>query len=377
MLLSGSILPVVVGMRCPGGGNLRHEGERTHLVDSVEMDSIRIDADTTSLQGNFVMMDSSLMFVDQRYCKIYAFSLGNGRLKGAYSGHGQGPNEMTGIQYGSVVHPADTVMWIVNASNGIYEFTPSNGNVTYKDRVDFAWGDSDKGDYSSPSCYNIMEMSDFGLTLTQIDDSTLLMPVSIINREIGEIESVRYSKGHIFGKVDPETLKVKKLTGEFPEYYASTPLPFFEFFDYAVDDDNGLIYVSHAPDSLIYKCDMEGNRLSTLGFEPKGVNREYTSGFNVADIEAFKKDIEHVGANTGLYYDKGAKLLFRTSMVDMPTGVVIMQVYKDNDLILEQEMPPYFKLLGKCGDAYYGVRFLPEDDGNDAWFTLYRFKLDV
>lgn len=373
-LFRGGLILSLFMTACSQNGQLSHHGQRLNSEGSVELDSIMIDADTTSLRGNFVMMDSSLMFVDQHYCKIYAFSLDNGKLRTAYSGYGRGPNEMMGILYGSVVHPADTAMWIFDSSNGVYEFTPSNGEVRFKDKIDFSWGSSPKGDYSSPSCYNVMQMSDFGLTLTQIDDSTVLMPVSLMNRSFDGIEKERYSKGHIFAGINRKDLNVNALYGTFPSCYSAKPLPFFEFFDYAVDSDNGLIYTSHAPDSLIYCHDMHGNAVGTLGFEPEGVNRDYTSGLEVSP-EVFKNDISHVGVNTGMYYDNQDGLLFRTSMTDFPTGTVVMQVYKDNNLVLEQAMPSYFKLLGKYSGRYYGVRFIPVDDGNTSHFVLYRFTM--
>ncbi|MDE6527209.1 MAG: hypothetical protein K2L75_08120, partial [Muribaculaceae bacterium] len=104
------------------------------------------------------------------------------------------------------------------------------------------------------------------------------------------------------------------------------------------------------------------------------VNRDYTSGLEVSP-EVFKNDISHVGVNTGMYYDNEDGLLFRTSMTDFPTGTVVMQVYKDNNLVLEQAMPSYFKLLGKYSGRYYGVRFIPVDDGNTSHFVLYRFTM--
>ena len=102
--------------RCSDRHKISHLGERKLADYEVCVDSIVIPADTTSLNGNFVMMDSSLMYVDQLYCKIYEFDIRNGELTKTYSGYGQGPNEMINIMFGSVVHPADTSMWIMDAS---------------------------------------------------------------------------------------------------------------------------------------------------------------------------------------------------------------------------------------------------------------------
>ena len=361
-------------VNCSHSPKIPHIGERISTDTAIKIDSIHISADSTSLRGNFALMDSSLIFVDNTYCKIFEFNINNGKLAQTYSGYGQGPNEMTGIMFGSVVHPSDTSMWIFDSSNGIYEFTPVNGKVEYKGKLDFSWTSETTDDLASTACYGLMEMSDFGLSVNQIADSVILIPLSLINRKVENIKSARYTDARIFGKVNPETLAIIGLEGRFPDIYKESPMPAFEFFDYTVDYDNSRIYVNHAPDPLIYCYDFNGNVVNSLGFEAQEINRNYTKGYEPS-FETFKKDIAHVGSNTGVYYDSDNGLLFRTSLANFPSGRSIMQIYKDNNLILEQEMPPYFKLLGKYGASYYGVRFIPLDDGNDAKFTLYRLSL--
>lgn len=340
----------------------------------LEIDSVAANADTTSLRGNFVMLDSTIMFVDQLYCKIFSYDLSNGDLNYTYSGYGQGPNEMTGIMYGSPINPVDTLMWIFDSSYGVYESVPSKNIVSFKGRIDFGWNKPAKDDYAAISNYAPMEMSDFGLKLTCIDDSTILVPLSLINRNFSKTSDVRYEKGRILGRLNINTMEIKELWGRFPDFYTNNPLPFFEFFDYAVDKAHSQILVNHAPDSLIYRYDFNGDLINTFGFEPEGINRNYTKGFDVSS-EAFKADMEKVGVNTGLYYDDESQLLFRTIMKDFTSGVTVMQVYKDNDLIIEKLMPPYFKLLGKYKNRYYGIRLIPIETDDKSQFLIYSFRL--
>lgn len=351
-----------------------HMGSRKPYNVNLEIDSVAANADTTSLRGNFVMLDSTIMFVDQLYCKIFSYDRINGDLNCTYSGYGQGPNEMVGIMYGTPVNPGDTAMWIFDSSYGIYEFISTKGMVKYKGRIDLGWDKPAKNDYSSVSNYTPLEMSDFGMKLTCIDDSTILVPLSLINRNFSETSKTRYEKGKILGKLNLNTLKIENLWGSFPDFYSDSPLPFFEFFDYAVDKADSQIFVNHAPDSLIYRYDLNGDLINTFGFEPEGINRNYTKGFDVS-IENFKADIEEVGVNTGLYYDDESQLLFRTTMKDFSSGVTVMQVYRDNDLIIEKLMPSYFKLLGKYGNRYYGIRFIPIETDDKSQFLIYSFQL--
>lgn len=60
-----------------------------------------------------------------------------------------------------------------------------------------------------------------------------------------------------------------------------------------------------------------------------GLHRIFSSiGYEI-NFDGFKKDIDNVSLNTGLYYDEVDKLLFRTSITDYKSGNSVMQVDKD------------------------------------------------
>lgn len=372
--VAAGLLTVSACSKTTGSG---HDGKKTLVVDEVELDSITINADSTGMYGNFMLMDSSLVFVDITQCKIFAFSLDNGELLNTYSQRGQGPGDMQGVMYGTVIEPDGNRMLIVNSSAYVYEFDKSTGEVKPAGRMGIYQDIEDKDNYESPECYFAMTggMDDLGVTTTALDDTTLLVPVVLNNRNLTELSADRYEKGHILAHFDPRTMRVRELKGSFPQWYKDNPMPAFEFFDYAVEPETGVIYVSHGPDSLIYRYDRDYNLIGRFGLEPQGTDRSYTRGFEKEPYVAFREDIKHVGANTGLYYDPTDRILFRTTMTDFPTGRTILQGYRGDDMIMEQEMPAYFKMLGRYGDRYYGVRFKPAEDEDNLYFNLYSFRL--
>ncbi len=359
---------------CTKTPNSQQVGEKILSVEHLEIDSLIINADSTHMRGNFVIMDSCLVFVDRSLCKIFAYSLENGELINTYSQRGQGPGDMVGILYGSVIEPDATKMLLINSSAYVYEFDKSSGEVKPAGRMEIHQNVSEKDLYDSPSSYFLLEMDNFGVTMTAIDDSTVIVPLSLNNRSLSEINPARYEKGHILGLLDTRTMKITDVKGKLPEWYKDNPMPAFEFFDYAIDPEEGIIYVNHAPDSLIYRYDKDFKLINTFGFEPQGIDRGYTRGFDKY-YENFREDIKHVGSNTGLYYDPIDKILFRTALADFASGRVVLQAYSGNDLIMEQEMPAYFKVLGRYDDRYYGVRFMPAEDDDSLYFSLYSFKL--
>lgn len=349
-------------------------GEKTLAITEIQIDSLVISGDSTSFSGNFELMDTNLIFVDRKYCKLFPFSIYTGKPGKPFGGLGKGPNEMTGIIAGSAIEPADTSMWILDANNGIYEFSSNSGKIDYLTRLDFSWDKLERNNFESPSLYNTLEAIFLGITMMDIGNDELLMPVSIVNRHLDESNADRYLKGHIFGLFDKKSLELKKVFGKFPEYYKDTPLPLFEFFDYAMNRRDSILYVNHAPDSLIYCYRYPDSLLYAMGFEPQGLHRDFSYvGYDI-NIPAFKKDVYDVSLNTGLYYDPVDELLFRSSVIDYTAGNSVLQVYQDKNLIAEVKVPPFFKMLGRVGDRYYAVRFRPiETEDEEVQFILYSF----
>ena len=351
-----------------------HVGEKSIMITEIQYDSIKIPADSTSIRGNFVLMDTMLLFVDRLYCKIFPFSIYDGKPSRPIGGMGQGPGEMVGVICGSAISPADTLMWILDASNGVYEYSLRSGSIVFLTQLDFSWDKADRNNYESTSVYNTMQMTSFGVTVADMGNGKVLYPLSLVDQFLDEMNVERYKKGHILGVVDKNTLKVEKVIGSMASYYQDTPIPLFEFFDYAVNYSDSILYVSHAPDSLIYCYKYPDSLLYVIGFEPEGLHRDFTVGYDLGN-RILRKEILHTSVNTGLYYDATDKLLFRTSITDYVTGNVVVQIYSDNNLIGEVNAPPFFHLLGRIDDRYYAVRSRPvETDDEEVYFILYSFS---
>lgn len=374
-LIYSCVMCSVMLAGCAKQSTNEHVGDRQLSDRVIAIDSIVVNADTTSLRGNFELNNDELLFVDNLYCKIFAYSIETGELVNTYLGHGGGPNEVASFMFGYNIN-GDNNMLIIDSSSLMYRSNSTENKLENHQQLDFGWDKSEKGNYENPANYILMEMSDFGMTFSKLNDNTVLMPLTVSKRLIGDVNADRYNSGHILGEVDMTTGKVTKAVGSFPDIYKEKPTPFFEFFDYAFDAHNNRLYVNHCVDSLIYCYEYPDKLLYTFGYEPQGVNREYTTGYN-ASPEDFEKDIAKVGCNTGLFYDAESQLIFRTSLCNFNSGDVVMQVYdSDKNLIAEQTMPHYFKLLGRVGNRYVGVRFLPvEEDDSHASFIFYTFSL--
>lgn len=349
------------------------KGERDKSLAVVDLDTIRADVSDSSCRGNFLMSDTSVYFADASMSALYEYSP-EGKFLGKRLGKGQGPEEISSMMYAAPLLNARDSIVIIDSSNGMYIYDVAQDHISCKGVIDFGWG-KHEDDYSSPSAYNLMEMSDFGVSFMHRGGDDMVFPLSIVTRDNSKLNPQRYSEGRIFGLLDEETMEVSEVFGCYPESFTEQPKPAFEFFSFCGSPEGGY-FVSFAADPRVYLFDSNGSPAYCFGEDPEGVRRIYTIGYD-SPYETFKKDIgNNPGCNTGLYYDGKNDILFRTTMTDFESGKVFLQGYRGNNLVLEEEMPPYFKLLGQIGDTYIGVRFIPEDNGDDNMnFTIYRFRV--
>lgn len=376
--MTNKLLPIAlllsVGISCSRSAqSYDHQGQKLLTVSVTDLDSIQVDAMNSSLRGNFFLTDSTIGFVDIMYCKLFTFNT-DGDSAGTYLGRGQGPNELPGVMYGCLIEGDDRTIALIDNSLGWYEYDMTTDSVRYRGLPDFKWGEA--SGYDQPGYYKPMEMTDFALSYLSLGDDRVLIPLSLNNRMIGDITSQRYTDGKIFAVLDKKDMIISDIKGDYPDSFREHPVTGLEFFDFAYNPADSVIYVSFASDPLIYAYGTDGKIRYSFGMDGDGVNRDYTEGYLWPTESAQENIGKHVGLNTGLTYIPDDRMLMRTILTRFPDGNTILQGYRDGNLVLEQEMPSMFKLLGKSGDTYIGVRYLATDiDDETSVFTLYRFRL--
>lgn len=366
---------------CQDKSNIIHQGKNLSEHCDVEIDTMCISIENSSGEGNFYFKDSVITFVDVITCKFYDINL-HGQLIESYFGKGRGRNEIRALRYAYPIEndPLNRGIMVDN-NNMITIFDTKNKNINYSKRIDFGWSDrrSRRNQYKHPNVYNIAEFTDLGVSFYLDSDSMVMIPVNIVNRLTStpdRIESDRYNKGAIFGKLNLATMKVEKVMGRFPEIFQNRPMPDMESFQYLIS--NGLLYVNHAVDSLIYVYKYPDELQYTIGYECSEINRNYTSTKLIEQNETFNEDIQHVGLNSGLILCSENSTLCRTYIKSTATGEAGMQIYdNNNNLIADVNMPAYFKLLGYKGGYYYGVRLISMENLETTDIVLYRIKIKL
>lgn len=346
------------------GENLR---DKCHLVC---MDSLKIVADSLSGNGNFYMKDSVLTFADMTLCTLFHFNLNNCKELGHNFDKGNGRNEFSSLMYAYPINGSDKY-YAMDSSLGFYIYDDRKGQIDKISKLDFGWNDK-KQDFDSPALYNLMYMTEFGMNISKVNDSTLMLPVSIIDRYLTNITKKRYEEGHIFAEVNSNNFKVTKVFGNFPDIFKGKPSNVLEFFQY--DKIGDTLYVNHSVDSLVYVYKYPDKLLYTIGFEAQGAKRDYPERL-VKDHSVFKEDVAKLSINSGLKFDNG--YLVRTVMLNMLTGETVMQIYSKDNLVGEFKMPSMFKYLGYYNGYFYGISLLPRQENDKFYYMRYKFKLAI
>jgi len=375
-VLFASMIILIFLIGCNNKGKkVTHVG-KVNLSSSIKIDSTVIDVSYTSGRGNFYMIDSLITFADAYSFTLYSYNNNTGKLISKHFRKGHGPNELNSFMY---VYPDSKSHKIfILDSSYFLSSCDSSFNLVKKGVIDFGWKNNmhHSSDFNTPRNYKIMEMSDFDMNLTYINDSILMIPVNVIHRKTsqnGFVNSKEYDEGHIFGLLNLNSMKVKKVLGKYPYIYKTNPVPHMDFFQYSMKEDT--IYVNHAIDSLIYVYKYPDKLLYTFGYECNNINRNYTVTKKVDHGKLLKNDTKKCGMNIGLKYISQTNLLLRTYMLNLNNGESGLQIYKDNNLIGDFKMPRYFKLLGYCDKYYYGVRLIPIETRDITKFVFYKFKI--
>lgn len=356
---------------CTNNSSVPHKGSFIKNMSIVFTDSVKLEMDSTSSNGNFFFWKDQLCFADTYYNKVYMFDINDGSLVSKMFNKGRAINEISDFLYMYPIKNNEREVFYIDASNGLHTFTDSS-KIVKRGIVNFSLG-AKSDDYESSSLYNVMEMSDFGVTITQIDDSTLMIPLSIVDRDIKGSGADKFEKGHIFGSLNLHTMKIDHVFGHYPQIYTTTPTNLFSFFSYDISGDT--IYVNHCIDSLIYVYKYPDELLYTMGYECPKIDRNYTKGHNI-DFTIFDEDINHVGINTKIFYAKETGMLLRTMWAGKTyDNKYYLQAYKNNDLVAEAEVPMYFTCMHYDKGVYYAVSAYPHERNEKEVFMLYKFNI--
>lgn len=356
---------------CHSSEHTEHRGERMQVMQVTDLDSLWISGEGLTGEGNFFIQDSCLYLADRIVGSIVGFSLKDGHMVSKELRKGHGHNELPSFMEFYPFLKKPDLWWAVDGDNVYYTYDRVKKELKNHGRMNFGWNLERAVDFDSPSWYGLMDMTSYGINFTYLNDSSCLIPLTIMHRYLGHRAPDQFKEGHIFGIFNTKTMAVERVFGKIPEIYCDRPTTLFDSFRYDFKGDT--LYVNHDIDSLIYVYKYPETLLYTMGYEGKGVRREYTETYEL--LVDYRSDIEKTGANKSLDYIPETGLLLRVMTIDgfsYEKCNTLLQVYQGEDLVLETSMPDYFQYLG----YYDGIRRIPlKPEDGQMFFVLYSFNI--
>jgi hypothetical protein len=165
-----------------------------------------------------------------------------------------------------------------------------------------------------------------------------------------------------------QKIDIEKLFGHYPPIYMESIIPNFRYNHLASSVD--YLYAGYEADPNIYLYDKELKLCGYIGEPVEGIATNFPETTTLDEAES--KVIEH--KNLCGYYSKVNYIngyLFREYV--KPNSVNGLQIYKDGNLIFEEDFTNEFNMIGYIEPYYYAH---VKTDLEQELFKILKFKLE-
>lgn len=351
--------------------------DKKEQLHNITLDTINIESNIeTSYTGNFWINNDNIYFTDTYFMYVLKFDK-NGKFIEKYIGEGEGPNEVNDIDDVSYNSSNNTYNLFSPKTSSIYMFNKDWEKVNeFVIDWDITRSYKDIVDNPSPLLMDSYEFANqYKNILKPWNETHLAISIESSHPKFnGHYGSeLYYNNSRILALINLETGKIDNLIGRrSPFYLSNQSLPIFDHFNYETFKD--IVYVDFWVDKEIYILDKKtGKATGKFGVPGRDMNVNYqtTSTYQEAD----KLHFEHrkkFGRYRDLKYLPEKDLLFRFYYKGSNATSDGMQIYKNNSLIGDIDVPIGFKIIGILDNNLYGT--IKIEDQED--FNLYRVKLN-
>lgn len=301
----------------------------------------------TSFKGEYTMYKDKIYFFDAAFGYLFEFDTDLKYLN-RYLGIGNGPNEI--FDGGTLA--TNSTKFITLGGQGYFNVFDAKMQKRKQFQIDWDQHRSPGQILKDPKAdfFDAYEM-DFresgGIKL--LDNNHVLMPISASHPKFnGYFDTdLYYNYSRILASINLNTGKIDTIFGRrSPEYLKNKNLPIFDHFDFDVDEK--FIYVNFWIDKNIYVLDKKNFKLvNVFGVEGKNMKVDYET---TDKYEGTDRLVKTHRAKYGYYQSiksiPNEKLFFRIYSKGQNSNTDDLQVYKNNILISDFEIPKRMTVLG-------------------------------
>jgi hypothetical protein len=378
-LIFFSVLALCFG--CQRDKTLSYQGEeiayypkKDFSIEGIKIDTLTNESFFYSGLGSWVIFNNSLTLLDQRLDSAYVFS---DELvhRSTYLGKGDGPNLLTGI---IVEHTVMNDNLVILGANDDYHLINTNWEIEQSGQLDFY---HEKTPYEellkNPKASYISLYGPLRLSKLSHDyKGNIVFSVEIPHPDLNYLwHETYYREARILGRINPDDGKVE-IQGRYSNIYNQ-----YQFlstlrgvpFTYI----NADTYIQgYEADSIMYKLTDDGEANYAFGVAGKEMNTAYEN-FNAETVEEYDAvwdlDRERYSYYVSLDYVQETGLLLRGYTKSNPL-VDGLQIYREDTLIGDVEVPKDFRFVGYKAPYYY-AEFRYRADKEEEPIKLLRFEL--
>lgn len=334
-------------------------------IYALNLESFLLDSIESSYIGNICIVSDTLYFIDERFAWVFRFNK-NGKLIDRNLGLGGGPQEIeTGLITGYCILPEGWMF--VGAADDCHIFDKAffRGKRFVIDR-----GGSREISYKNAQNYTKW----YGNIIMKYHNANVYYNVYVERPGMSSFDDKEeyYEKVGILLKMDINTGKITDVLGSYPPKYSENKgAILFDGFYYDMDN-KGNFYVNYEADSLIYCYDANFIPTQVFGYNGKKMNRDYPFVSNEDYLKSRNIIKEKYAYFTHIKYIEEINILFRSYKRSIDEEFDGLQIYKEQILIGDVDVPKGFKVLGYISPYVYATTGIDEENET---IELYKFKL--
>ncbi|MDR2811133.1 MAG: hypothetical protein LBB84_11370 [Tannerellaceae bacterium] len=341
---------------------------RTERILELKLDSFLLESIESSYVGDIAFREDIFYFIDKKFCWVFTFNQEGSFVK-RYLGRGQGPGEIAAGMIDGYAFLNDKSTLYIGPSNDCYIY---DKNFVSINKFVINKGDKNsEASYNAPWIYTLM----YENLILKNYKNYLYYTIYSERPSFNFIESPEeyFEKVHILSKLNLETGIVEEVIGQYPPIYREDKsLKQFNFIHFDIDN-NGKFYISFEADSLIYQYDENFKPLDCFGFSGKNMGNKSRVFTSIAEFQkGYIQNRKERGYYKTLTYIEETGLLFRSYYKGEPSMEDGLQIYENNVLIGDIQVPSGFSILGYSAPYYYAINGVDEDNEK---ILIYKFKI--
>lgn len=340
----------------------------------LQIDTIQLDKIESSYLGSIDIYNDSIFFIDKRFCWVFAFDK-NGKYNTCHLGRGKGLFELN----------TPKISAFERLNNGDYIFITTSNDCHIHDQ-----NFQRKEIYKMSKAYKKIQY----MHIEDIDPSmewiyTLSYKKLVVRSHNGYVYFNLYS-GHpsfnfistperyfedcrLLAKMNIDDGVIEEMFGRFsPVYKENENLKQFSLISFDISN-SGDFYICLEADSLIYKYNNKFRLKAAFGFEGREMDQDYSTVNSFQQLNRIgRSDREEKGFYDWVEYIDEKDLLFRSYKKGKENPTDGLQIYDDQVMIADVDVPKNFRVIGYIKPFVYSEAIIDEDE---EVITIYRFKI--